>query len=191
MLNEEDYQRAADSLGVEKPTIKAVAVVESQGEGFLPTGEVKILFERHVFYQQLKSKLGREKADSVYKSNPDICNPSPGGFGKYSVQHAKLQRAVAIDRECALNSASWGAFQIMGYHWKTCGYESQQEFINAMYSDAGQLSVLVAFLKANPGIVSAMKSHNWTSVARQYNGVAYSKNSYDIKLKNAYLEFSK
>lgn len=63
----------------------------------------------------------------------------------------------------------------MGYHWKTCGYPVLQAFVNAQYSEAGQLDTLVRFLRASPAIVSAIKSKNWSKAAQLYNGPAYKK----------------
>lgn len=187
MLTDLDYQRAANTLELTLPHIKAFAEVESNGDGFLPTGEVKILFERHVFYKQLVANRGKAFADTVAKTDPDICNKTPGAYGKYSEQHPKLQRAVAIDRQSGLESCSWGAFQVMGYHWKTVGLANVQEFVNLNYSDSGQLQVLVLFLKSTPSIVTALKNKAWTTAARLYNGPA--QKGYDTKLANAYAKF--
>lgn len=189
MFTENQYQKAATELGVTVAHLKAFAEVESSGDGFLSTGEPKILFERHVFYDRLTDNRGRAFADYVRQRAPDICNPSAGGYGKYSEQHPKLQRAVRYDRPSALESCSWGAFQIMGYHWKTLGYSGIQAFINDAYTEAGQLELLIRFLKANPAIVSAMRARNWAEVARLYNGPAYAKNQYDTKLAAAYKKF--
>lgn len=188
MLTETQYQAAAKALGVNVAAIKAFATVESSGNGFQVDGQVKILFERHWFYKLLRSGKGQQFADQIVGKYPDICNPSPGGYGKYSEQHDRLERAAAIDRQCALQAASWGAFQIMGYHWKTCGYESLQAFINDMYTDAGQLNALIGFLKANPAIIKAMNAKSWETVAKLYNGPA--QQGYDIRLKNAFYKYS-
>lgn len=187
MLTDLDYQRAANTLGLNLPHIKAFAEVESNGDGFLPTGEVKILFERHVFYKQLVANRGKSFANTVAKTDPDICNTTPGAYGKYSEQHPKLKRAVAIDRQSGLESCSWGAFQVIGYHWKTVGLANVQEFVNLNYSDDGQLQVLVLFLKANTSIVTALRNKSWTTAARLYNGP--SQKGYDTKLANAYAKF--
>lgn len=187
MLTDKDYQRAADYLGVTVPHIKAFAEVESNGDGFLPTGEVKILFERHIFYRQLTTNKGKAFADTVSKTDPDICNKTPGGYGKLSEQHPKLQRAVAIHRQSALESCSWGAFQVMGFHWKLLGYDSVQSLVNAAYSDQGQLELVIRFLKANPNIVAALKRNDWETVARLYNGPA--QKGYDARLHEAYVKF--
>lgn len=189
MFSENDYRKAASDLGLSAAHIKAFVEVEAAGDGFLPDGQVKILFERHVFYQQLVKNRRQSFADTVAKTDPDICNRTAGGYGKYSEQHPKLQRAVAIDRQSALESCSWGAGQIMGYHWKTCGYDSVQALVNAAYTESGQLDMLVRFLKANPGIINALRAKDWPTVARLYNGPAYAKNAYDAKLSAAYKKF--
>jgi hypothetical protein len=189
MLTYKDYQRAADSLGVSVAHIKAFSEVESSGYGFLPTGEVKILFERHIFYRQLTSNKGKAFADTVSKTDSDICNTTPGGYGKLSSQHHKLQRAVAIDRKSALESCSWGAFQVMGFHWKSLGYDSVQSLVNAAYSDQGQLELVIQFLKGNPKIVAALKQNDWETVARLYNGPGFAANSYHTKMRDAFIRF--
>lgn len=189
MISESAYQKAAQTLGVSEAAIKAFATVESAGNGFQSDGQVRILFERHVFYKQLVSAHGQSFADAQYKANPDICNPVAGGYGSFSIQHDKLNRAVAIDRDCALCSASWGAFQIMGYQWKICQYASLQEFINGMQTDDGQIDSLVRFLKANPSIVRAINAKNWAAAAKGYNGPNYAQNQYDTKLSAAYAKF--
>lgn len=184
MLTIQDYTLAANSLGVEVACVRAVTKVESRGSGFLASGEPVILFERHWMYKLLKAKTGKEPAID------DVCNPKAGGYKGGVAEHARLSAAVAIDRECALQSASWGLFQIMGFHWKALGYASVQDFINVQYrSEAGQLDTFVKFIKINPGMHQALKQKDWAKFARLYNGPDYSKNQYDIKLAAAYASF--
>lgn len=184
MLTEIDYRNAAVTLGVEIACVKAVTKVESRGSGFLPSGEPKILFERHWMYKLLKAKTGKEPTLS------EVCNPKVGGYQGGAAEHIRLNTAVTIDRECALQSASWGLFQIMGFHWKALGYESVQAFINDQYASEGkQLGTFVKFLQINPGMLAALKSKDWAKFARLYNGPDYAKNSYDTKLAEAYTSF--
>lgn len=189
MISEEQYQQAASSLGVTVAHIKAFAEVESRGEGFLPDGRPKILFERHVFYKRLAQAKSESYAAGISQRFPDICNKATGGYVGGAVEHDRLAKAVSIDRTAALESASWGAFQVMGFNWKTCGYDGIQPFVNAAYKEAGQLDILVRFLKGNPAIVTAMKSKNWARVAELYNGRDYAKNKYDTKLAAAFKKF--
>ncbi|HEY0005210.1 MAG TPA: N-acetylmuramidase family protein [Pyrinomonadaceae bacterium] len=183
-LTEEDYQQAAEKLNCEVAAIKAVAEVESGPHGaFLPTGEPVILFERHKF-----SKLTGRKYDATH---PGISNRTPGGYGPVSQQHARLAEAAALDREAALQSCSWGRFQVMGSNWKTLEYTSLQDFINSMYQgEAGHLDSFVRFVKVN-NLARHLRNKNWAAFALGYNGKTYKKNRYDTKLAAAYAKHRK
>lgn len=174
-------EQAAERLGVELAAIKAVAEVESNGAGFLSTGEPKILFERHVFYKRLKA--AGINPDPI---SPEICSPAPGGYKGGAAEHKRLQRAVQVNRGIALESASWGEFQIMGYHWRSLGYESLQAFINQMYDEtgAGHLDAFVRFIEANPALVKALRAKDWLAFALDYNGKA--QKGYDTRMAAAY-----
>jgi len=179
-LTPEDFQNAANKLGVTVPHIKAVTEVESLGSGFLSDGRPKILFERHVFRKRLI-----EKGISVQNTPNDIVNAASGGYLGGAKEHDRLERAAKIDRDAALESASWGMFQIMGYHWKTLGYASLQAFINAMYRDeAGQLDAFVRFIQADPRLLRALKSQDWRTFALIYNGPA--TKGYDVKMADSF-----
>jgi hypothetical protein len=178
-LQAADFTRAAAALGVPVAAIQAVTEVEARSNGFGPTGEPVILFERHVFSRRTGGRFD--------KTHPDVSNAAPGGYGSYSDQHRRLQRASGLDRDAALESASWGLFQIMGYNHAAAGHETLQGFINAMYdSESEQLDSFVAFIKSNPRILAALKARDWATFARLYNGPAYKKNKYDTKLAAAY-----
>lgn len=187
-----DYKKAATDLGVEEAAIKAVASVESHGSGLIKdvSGNMvpKILFERHVMFRRLRDFTNIKSADMAAKY-PDIVNPKSGGYKGGLAEHERLQKAVEIDRNTALESASWGQYQIMGYHWELLGLNSVQELVNKAYTEEGQLDLFVRFIKANPLIHKALKEKNWAMFARGYNGPAYVKNSYDTKMKAAYERF--
>lgn len=180
-LTEQDYINAANKLGCEVAVIKAVSEVESNGGGFLPNGQPKILFEGHVFYRLTKGKFG-------------VSNISyPKWISKYynEDQHKRLEKAVALDRNAALQSASWGRFQVMGENWKSLGYSSLQEFINAMYKDEGaHLDSFVRFVKTNK-LDDELRRKDWVGFARGYNGSGYAKNNYHIKMKKSYEKYNK
>lgn len=190
-----NYSEAAKLLGVEEAAVKAVASVESQGYGFIKDPQTdkdvpKILFERHIMFKRLRDYTSIKSADMVAKY-PDIVNPSPGGYKGGLAEHQRLDRAVQIDRVSALESASWGSFQIMGFHWKALGFNSVQELVNKAYTEEGQLDLFVRFVKASPNVLRALKAKDWVGVARAYNGPGYAANKYDIKMKEAYERFSK
>jgi len=127
-LTEVDYQRASADLLCDVNAIKAVCNIEAPRGFFNPDGTPVILFERHYFHRL---------TDGLYsKTHPSISNPKGGGYGKYSEQHRKLQLATELDREAALQSCSWGGFQIMGANYRKAGFQTLQAFVNAMYAGA-------------------------------------------------------
>lgn len=93
------------------------------GSAFDDYGRPRILFERHYF-----PRLTQGRYD---KRHPDISNSLAGGYGKFSAQYGKLERAYVLDAVAALESASWGRFQIMGSNYRDAGFVSVQEFVLA------------------------------------------------------------
>ncbi|MCO8092626.1 N-acetylmuramidase family protein [Acinetobacter lwoffii] len=181
----------AKNLGIEIAALRAVIEVECKGSGFNSDGTPVILFERHVFRQRLIANKRDLDLALATRERPDLCNKSAGGYGLYSAQHGRLNAAAQYHRDSALESASWGIGQVMGFHWKALGYPTLQNFINAMYRDeASQLDAMCRFINAN-NLLNALKNKDWKAFARGYNGAAYAKNSYDVKLGNAYKKWSK
>lgn len=181
-ISENDYKNAAESLQCDVAAIKAFAKVESRGSGFLSDSNPVILFERHIFYRLLKEK-------GISCNDTSICSTRTGGYLGGTGEHDRLKRAVDVDRDSALQSASWGMFQCMGFNWKVCGYKSLQEFINAAYrSEKDHLDMFVGFIKSNNKLLTAVRNKDWPTAARIYNGPAYKKNNYDVKLAQAYSE---
>jgi len=186
---------AATRLGVELAAILAVNEVESLGAGFLDNSKPKILYERHIMYRQLACPRTPEDdaaalqahADDLATSQPNLVNPRAGGYAGGTAEHQRLAHARLIDDTCALESASWGAFQIMGYHAVRLGYSSVQDFAARMAKDENeQFEAFVRFLEADPALLKALKAKKWAVFAKGYNGPDYQRNLYDIKLERAY-----
>ena len=190
-LQEADLGAAADMLGVDVASIKAVHKVESAGSGFLPDGRVKILFERHIFYRELHKKHGKAVADHWAKEAPHICNRTPGGYLGNAAEYPRYARAATIDTECAQKSASWGLYQIMGFNHAAAGFATVAEMAAAMNSgERVHLLAFAAFIQADKTLHSYLKARDWPKFARRYNGPDYQKNAYDLKLAAAYRQFA-
>ncbi len=190
-LTEAQIAAQAKALGIEVAALRAVIEVECKGSGFNADGTPVILFERHVMRQRLIANKRDIDLNLISVERPDLCSKSTGAYGLYSAQHGRLNAAAQYHRDSALESASWGLGQVMGYYWQVLGYPSLQAFINAMYKDeASQLDAMCRYIKVN-NLVNALKNKDWKAFARGYNGKAYAKNSYDIKLANAYKKWSK
>ena len=191
-LTEEAIREAANNLGVDVACVKAVAEVESLGNGFNSTGMVKILFERHKFYKFIAQKYGTPKANQLAAMHPDICSPKAGGYtSSTATEHKRLDKAIAIDRECAMKSASWGRFQVMGFNHAAAGFSNVEDFCVAMWkSEDEHLRAFVNFIKADANMHRHLKNRNWAAFANAYNGPAYAQNKYDTKLAAAYRKYS-
>lgn len=183
--------QAAALLGVDHASIQAIQAVESNGSGLLSDGRCKILFERHIFYRELSQALGVPVAKRQQALNPDICNPLTGGYLGGAREYPRLAKAQAIHPTAALRSASYGTFQIMGFNHVSCGFADVAGFVDAMNQDENQqLLAFCRFIKANMLMHQALKNRNWATFARLYNGPAYAKNQYDVKLAQAYRRFA-
>ncbi|WOK01470.1 endolysin [Pseudomonas phage UF_RH7] len=189
-LTQKDYEQAAGRLSIQVAALRAFAEVESNGSGFIDGVRPKVQYEPHVMYRRLVLNKDRAFANYALGKWPDLVSTKPGSYQSLNKEDEDMGRAAKfIDRRSALEASSWGAFQIMGYHWKTCGYENIQQFVNAQYSDAGQLDSLVRFLLANPGILKAIREKNWARAAELYNGPGYKANKYDTKLDAAFRKY--
>lgn len=189
-LSQKDINKVAKDLAVQPAAINAVREVEAGGTGF--QGErPKILFEGHVFYRQLK-KHGINPVQHL-AGNEDILYPDWSASNRkyYKMdQYARLKKAKKIDAAAAMESASWGLFQIMGYHWKDLGYKSVKKFVKQMRKDEGEhLKAFAAYLKAN-NLVKPLQALDWATFAEGYNGSGYKENQYDTKMASAYRRYS-
>jgi hypothetical protein len=171
----------ASGLGVNEPGVWTVLHVETSGCGFLPDRRPQILYERHIF-----SKLTGGRFD-----DGDISAPTAGGYGPTGAhQYDRLAQAIALDRQAALQSASWGLAQVMGMNYGAAGFPDIETMVGAMCdSEDAQLAAFAAFLKSSK-LEGALQRQDWTSLARGYNGPNYAENNYDSKLSAAYDKYS-
>lgn len=191
LLSHEDMQNAANLLGVDIASVFAIKRVESRGNGYLKDGRVVILFERHVMKKRLKANgHSPQQCNDLQRRYPGIINSKTGGYRGYNAEHYRLKLADSIHSQSALESCSWGLFQIMGYHWQRLGYDSATGFVGAMRANEGnQLHAFVEFIKTDPKLHAALKAKKWATFARIYNGPGYKKNKYDTRLQQAYEQY--
>lgn len=175
-LTPEGIARAAALIGCSIPAMKAVIAVESAGFGFLQDGRPRILYERHIF-----SRLTDGKFDSIA---PTVSNPKYGGYNEDS--YRKLYIATQLDADAAVQSCSWGIGQVMGFNWKLAGERSLTGFMLAMHHNEDVQLMLMAQFIRSIGADDELRRLDWAGFAKLYNGAAYARNKYDVKLKAAY-----
>jgi len=186
-LTEQHIVQAAGKLGVEVAAIKAVSEVESQGGGFFEEGMPKILYERHIMNRRLLAADLPLAAELGRKGRPDLVNSSWGGYRGGKHEWTRLNKAMELNIEAALESASYGRYQIMGFHWKRLGYPSVQDYVEKMSIDEGQhLDAFVRFILADSSLLAALVEKDWAKFARGYNGPSYEKHNYHGKMAEAY-----
>ncbi|WP_443477929.1 N-acetylmuramidase domain-containing protein [Novosphingobium aerophilum] len=180
-LSAADYEAAAKKIGCSVAAIRAVSQVESAGGGFLADGRPKILFERHIFHKLTKG--------NYTAAHSDISWPKRGGYVGGAGEYPRLRQAIALDRKAALQSASWGRFQIMGFNYASSGYADVEAFVKAMVDgEAGQLDAFVGFIRKNR-LDDELIRLDWAGFARGYNGPDYAANDYHNKMRRAYESF--
>jgi len=191
-LSEQDLIDFAEKYDLELAAVKAVNEVESSGKGFLLDGRPRILFEGHIFWKQLKNRgldpttfQSERTANVLYKTWTK--NHYEGGKQEYD----RLEKAAGMSDDDAVHdaayaSASYGAFQIMGYHYKSLGYNSIDSYVSHMYThEKAHLAAFGVFCKNN-NLIRHLKSKDWAAFARGYNGPGFKQNKYDTKLKASY-----
>lgn len=185
-----DYKVAARRLRCDESSIRSVSDVESRGAGFLFDKDdnqwrIKILFERHIMYRLLDKKFGRDKALDHVRTSPDVVNTRTGGYSGGTAEHDRLKKARRIDKDLGLESASWGMFQLMGFHWERLGYKSAVDFVLTLSKgEPEQLEAFCRFIETDKRLLNAIRSRDWAMFAEIYNGRDYKKNKYDTKMRD-------
>jgi peptidoglycan hydrolase-like protein with peptidoglycan-binding domain len=181
-LHREGLSAAAEHVGVDPAVLWSVLTVETAGCGFLPDRRPTILFERHIF----SSRTGR-RFDAAH---PGISG-SIGGYGPPGAhQYERLEEAIGCDRRAALESASWGLGQIMGFNAGLAGFRDTEDMVSQMmHGENEQILGMAAFMRAS-GMHVPLQRRDWTAFARRYNGPAFARNRYHEKLAAAHTRLS-
>jgi len=181
-LSDEGMDRTCSTLGVTEAEVWAVLTVETRGFGFLQDRRPQILFERHVFHRLTQGRHDRE--------NADISNAKAGGYAGGAEEYSRLEKAMRLDLKAALQSASWGIGQVMGFNYRIAGYASINAMVAAMAkSENAQLLAMAKFIKGKK-LDRALQRRSWVSFARGYNGPEFKKNEYDARLAAAHAKYT-
>lgn len=185
-LAESAYARTAKALGLEVAVVKAVAKVESTGSGFIADGRPVIRFEAHWFSRLTDQFYDRVfPSISVSKRNDSLVEGGEAGLKR---EFSRLLNAMALDRDAALRSTSWGLFQIMGFNHQFANFDSVGAMVDAIFkTEERQLQAFANFVWER-GYAEYLKKKDWANFAYHYNGENYG--NYDALLENAYKTFS-
>jgi hypothetical protein len=124
-----------------------------------------------------------------FVKDPDISNPVCVGYAAGESEFRRLDRAMALDTNAALQSASWEIRQLMGFNFALSGFSSIEVMVAAMVRDEdSQLMATANFIIA-AGMGPELWTESWIDVAREYNGVGFARNQYSVKLAKAYQQY--
>lgn len=218
-LSKQQITSIANSIGVDYASFMAFLQVESGGVGFAKDGRLIIQFEPHLFSRELtalgvkhtltkKTLKGRTyysietqtvqvTAKSTYEINVTAWKIDNGVEGQ-TQEYKAFNKAFAINPDAAMKSASIGAPQILGLHYKRLGFKTVGAMWDAFRaSELNQVKALATFIKTDPRLLKALKEKNWHLVATYYNGSDYqalAKNlgitPYNIQMSNMYKKYS-
>jgi hypothetical protein len=83
-----------------------------------------------------------------------------------------LAEAIRLNRNAALQAASWGRYQIMGFNYHICGWDDIESFVSSMMeSELHHLDAFVEYCQSQ-NLVRFLKSQDWLGFATGYNGKA-------------------
>lgn len=161
-LTAADFNATLQNLNADAAAVWSILQVESGKAGYLPDRRPQILFERAQFHTRTQGAYDT--------THPGISASTWGGYTGGMGEYTRLGEAYDLDSTAALQSASWGIGQVMGFNHQVAGYASVTDFVGDMCaSEALQLKAFENFLK-NSGIAPHLASHDWNTVALKYNG---------------------
>jgi len=179
-LTRADFEAVAARMNCEWEAVAAVAEVESGPlGGFAQDGRLVILYERHLFSRKTNSQFDQ--------THPHLSNRTPGGYPRTQGERwAQLTEAYALNAEAALQSASYGRFQVLGQNYPNLAMANAHDYVAKLArSERDQLEAFEGFVRAN-GLVDELQRKDWAGFASRYNGPGYAANQYDVKMAQAY-----
>ncbi len=192
-LTDNDYREIAAEMGVEIAAIKAVVDIEagSEHKGFWAPGKPLINFDLSI-YNKIAPRHGVDLRKARKTSPIIFAAPDSRKYGsRQAAQQARLDAAIEIDEEAALESVFWGMFQIGGFNYKRCGVDSVQEFVALMSrSERDQLELFAEFCNRN-GLTKYIKNKDWAGFSSRYNGPSYKSRRYDSRMASAFRKYSR
>lgn len=192
-ISDNTYHKMAQRLDVEVAVLKAFAAVESNGQGFFSDGRPAILFERHYMARMLEKRGLHLLKNIASQALPDVVNSSPGGYQGGEAEYERYNKASQLHPQAAIESCSWGLFQIMGSHYNRLGFNSPEDFKSAMFQGVNShLEAVVRFIETDANLHQALRNRDFTTSARIYNGPNYDQHNppYDERLRQAYQRYA-
>lgn len=176
-LQKADYVRVAEERGVEPWKLHGLTDIESRSGGFDNHGHAIMVPELHQFSKRTANAYDVKFPDlsipkwihpaKVKKGHPYLLD----NLGRWDI----LARQAALNFDAAIASASWCAFQCMGFNFKKLNFNSPIELVQYLYlGERQQLDVAVRLLIADDGFEALVKGDYYRAAIVQ-NGTGKPK----------------
>jgi len=175
--------RISLELGIEVEASMAIICVEGGGRGFDDNGRLIIRFENHVFWQfygkfhpdtfNAHFRFDHRMPPRGHQWRKSTSDPWQNVHTSQDTEWAVFEFASKLDKTAAMKSISMGAPQIMGFNYKTIGYNDVQTMFDNFKKDIRyHLFALFDFAKAVPRRILYLQKKDFYNFAREYNGSA-------------------
>jgi len=170
VLDDDVLIPAAEKHGIQPALMRAVNRQEARMGAFGDDGKATIAIERHQFSRRTHGEFDK-RYPSI--SNPKFRWPKRGEDHPYNWTQEQRWGSVvfmaSLNYEAAIQSVSWGAFQIMGFNYKICGFDNEAEFVEAMHvSGRKQFQIWLTFIK-NFDCLEPLQNGDLLAFAIRYN----------------------
>lgn len=180
-LTDQGLDKACALTGLSRQHLWAVFFVETDppNGGYLHDRRPQILYESHIF-----GDLTGHIYDARY---PDLSTrKEKQHYGTYADQYRFLLQACGLNQDAALQSCSWGLGQTLGKNFKEAGYQTVADLVIAMVASEDDQAIAVAHEMNATQATEALRSNDWKTFARRYNGSDYARNQYDTKIASQF-----
>ena len=169
----------AQENGIDVKLLKAIIAVEAGGSGFGLDAVLKIRFEVHLLLDDYPNLNRWFKTEAPVYLNHYYKFPSYSTLwrevhtgNQWDEYSALLVAAFQIQNK-AFEYASFGKFQICGFHFAKLGFSSALEmFTHMSQGDNNDTSVGLRFIKSDWNLLSALQQRDIDRFIRGYNGVS-------------------
>lgn len=159
--------------------LEAIALTESNGDGFGADGRLKIRLEGHLLTGPtygnpavFANHFSRDTADPLleyYRRSEG--EPWIMYHGNQNLEHQAFEFAKQLDPAAALRCISMGAGQVMGFNAKRVGFGDPATMYAAFQrGELPQIMAIVGYCLSDPSLVAAMAAKDWNTITRLYNG---------------------
>lgn len=182
LLPEEIIEEAV-LLKIKPEVLLALVNLEKKSPAFLPDGKPGIIFQGHRFWKELKKR----NIDPVPLSEkyPEIVYPNYNRkfILRGEKEYDRLEKAKLIHKEAAYLSTQWGMFNLDGYSFKECGFNSVNEMVHQFYkTEKEQFIAFLNYLKARQAIDDIRKS-DWLSYGKKVHGKNFNSEKFIRKME--------